>query len=65
MTMLMIETGGILVVVDAIVALDNREFEDGTKIMLSSGDFVTTSESMQVIVAKIQDVMKQARQRQP
>lgn len=59
-TMLMIETGGILVVVDAIAAMCPKEYEEATKIMLLSGDSVDTPESIPVILAKIQDVMRKA-----
>lgn len=58
--MLVFATGGILIVADAIAALTPKELYkgDGTKIMLLSGDFVDTDESMQNILAKTQGTLR-------
>lgn len=58
--MLMIEIGGVYIVVDAIAALAPREFEDGTKVMLISGAEVDTDETVTDILNKIAEVMRQA-----
>lgn len=58
--MLMIETGGIYVVVDTIAALAPREFEDGTKIMLISGAEVDTDATAMELLNQIAEAMRQA-----
>ena len=58
--MLMIETGGIYVAVDAIAALAPREFEDGTKIMLISGAEVDTDATAMELLNQIAEALRQA-----
>ena len=57
---LMIETGGIFIVVDTIAALAPCEFKDGTKIMLISGAEIETDESATDILDQIAEVMRRA-----
>ena len=58
--MLMIETGGVYIVVDTIAALTPHEFNGKTQIMLISGAEIETDEAIPDILDQIAEVMRRA-----
>lgn len=58
--MLMIEIGGVYIVVDAIAALAPHEFNGKTQIMLISGAEIETDETPMAILKQIAEAMRQA-----
>lgn len=56
--MLMIETGGVFIVIDTIAALAPHEFNGKTQIMLISGAEIETDETAPEILNKIAETMR-------
>jgi hypothetical protein len=58
--MLVIETGGIFIVVETIAALAPHEFNGKTQVMLISGAEIETDETAMEILSKIAEALRQA-----